>query len=334
MTDSTKITFESLTGGQNQAQDRFSALSAEDIRFVVNLAVRAGAIAVSMRQGVKVEEKTSATDLVTCADKALSDLIMKELQDRFPGDLVLSEEAPWVNHDDGRRRWIIDPIDGTKYYVDNTGKYCVMIGLEHQGRSLFGCFFMPAYKQVMFGAPELGAYRILDVEAEKVVPETTEFGRLEKAPSAAAALPSGRPVRVLLSKNDLAVSGWLKDFPGVELVTATSIGIDVFELSNGIADVFVKVRPTLGYWDTAAPVPVAQAMGFEVGTEVQEGISYGYDNPRHASNVVIGAPGSLAWWRQTLAARPVEDTGLAATANAPVSVPVTPVVSAPAADKK
>lgn len=276
-------------------------LTADDIKFVVNLAIRAGAIAVTMREGVKVEEKTSATDLVTCADKALSDLIMAELKARFPKDNVLSEEAPWISQDDGQRRWITDPIDGTKYYVDNTGKYCVMIGLEHKGRSLFGSFYMPAYKQVLFGCPGLGAYRLRDID-----PAAGAVGVLEPAGPAREALPSGRPVKVLLSKNDLAVSGWLKDLPGIELVTATSIGIDVFELSMGVADVFVKVRPTLGYWDTAAPAPVAQAMGFEVGTEKDDFIVYGYENPRHDSNVVIGCPGSLAWWRQTLALRPAE----------------------------
>lgn len=96
--------------------------------------------------------------MVTSADKALSELIVKELSERY-NDVVLSEEAPWHSSNDGKRRWIVDPIDGTKYYVDGTGKYCVMIGLEHDGRELFGCFYMPAYKQALLGGPGLGTYR-------------------------------------------------------------------------------------------------------------------------------------------------------------------------------
>ena len=285
------------------------ALSAQDVQFVLDLSIKAGAIAVAMRSGATVEEKTSASDLVTSADKALSELIVKALQERFPADLVLSEEAPWVSADDGRRRWIIDPIDGTKFYVDNTGKYCVMIGLEHKGRALFGCFYMPAHKQALLGGPGMGAYRYSNVDEHGQ-------GILAPAKQALVALPSGRPVKVLVSKNDMAANGWLGELPGVEIVTASSIGIDVFELSENLADVFVKVRPTLGYWDTAAPGPVAQAMGFEVGTETDDFIAYGYEAPRHACNVVIGSPGALAWWRSTLAAR--------AAATAPAAAPAAP----------
>ncbi len=270
------------------------ALTEADIQFVLDLAVRAGDIAVAMRASATVEEKTSATDLVTSADKALSELIVKELSARFPNDVVLSEEAPWNSSNDGKRRWIVDPIDGTKYYVDGTGKYCVMIGLEHAGRELFGCFYMPAYKQALLGGPGLGSYRY--------VAEPQSLIKVAQLPS----LASGSKVRLLISKNDLAANPWVSQLDDVEIVIASSIGIDVYELLVDKADVFVHIRPTLGYWDTAAPGPVSQGLGLDVGTEVDDFISYGYEHSKHLPNIIIGKKGSLSWWRQHWSKRPEE----------------------------
>lgn len=270
------------------------ALTEADIQFVLDLAVRAGDIAVAMRASATVEEKTSATDLVTSADKALSELIVKELSARFPNDVVLSEEAPWHSSNDGKRRWIVDPIDGTKYYVDGSGKYCVMIGLEHAGRELFGCFYMPAYKQALLGGPGLGSYRY--------VAEPQSLSKVAALPS----LASGSKVRLLISKNDLAANPWVSQLDDVEIVVASSIGIDVYELLIDKADVFVHIRPTLGYWDTAAPGPVSQGLGLEVGTEVDDFISYGYEHSKHLPNIIIGKRGSLSWWRQHWSKRPKE----------------------------
>ncbi len=270
------------------------ALTEADIQFVLDLAVRAGDIAVAMRASATVEEKTSATDLVTSADKALSELIVKELTARFPNDVVLSEEAPWYSSNDGKRRWIVDPIDGTKYYVDGTGKYCVMIGLEQAGRELFGCFYMPAYKQALLGGPGLGSYRY--------VAEPQSLIKVAALPS----LASDGKVRLLISKNDLAANPWVSQLPDVEIVVASSIGIDVYELLIDKADVFVHIRPTLGYWDTAAPGPVSQGLGLDVGTEMDDFISYGYEHSKHLPNIIIGKKGSLSWWRQHWSKRPVE----------------------------
>lgn len=275
------------------------ALTEADIQFVLDLAVRAGDIAVAMRASATVEEKTSATDLVTSADKALSELIVKELSARFPNDVVLSEEAPWHSSNDGKRRWIVDPIDGTKYYVDGSGKYCVMIGLEHAGRELFGCFYMPAYKQALLGGPGLGSYRYV-AEPQSLTPQS--LSKVAALPS----LASGSKVRLLISKNDLAANPWVSQLDDVEIVVASSIGIDVYELLIDKADVFVHIRPTLGYWDTAAPGPVSQGLGLEVGTEVDDFISYGYEHSKHLPNIIIGKKGSLSWWRQHWSKRPKE----------------------------
>lgn len=261
------------------------------MKTVIELCREAGLKAVEMRAGVEISTKMSAEDLVTSADKAVSALLIEELTKLFPSDLVLSEEAPWQSVDDGRRRWIVDPIDGTKYYVDGSGKYCVMAGLVVGGREVFGAFYIPAKDEGFFGGPGLGVYHLKNGLVQK----------LEKSQATQAALPKeGKEgkVRVMVSRNDLKANAWLENLEAVEIVQASSIGYDVFELHLGLADLFVHIRPTLGYWDTAASCAVAQEMGFEVGTESTDFISYGFDNPTHLCQVIIGNAGALSYWRE------------------------------------
>ena len=264
------------------------SLTTQDIDAILTLAREAGAIAIAMRADATIETKTSATDLVTSADKALSALLMQNLAERFADDVVLSEESPWQATEAGKRRWIIDPIDGTKYYVDNTGKWAVMIGLVENGREVFGCFYMPAYDEALLGGPGIGAWRYKDGQLTQIEPQT------QSMPVATAE----KPLRVMVSNNDLNANPWLKDLAGVELVVASSIGVDVYELLADRADVFVHIRPTLGFWDTAAPGPVASALGFEVGGDKLDYIHYPDDGePRHQPAIVIGKTGALKWWR-------------------------------------
>jgi myo-inositol-1(or 4)-monophosphatase len=270
-------------------------LTKDDIDFLIKLCFDAGEIAVAMRAGITVETKTSADDLVTSADKALSTLIVGKLSERFPEDVVLSEEAPWEGNETTRRRWLIDPIDGTKYYVDGSGNWCVMVGLVEDGREVFGCVYLPRWGVVLAGGPAYGEAYCFD----KATGNTTRLAAL-------SAFDEGesKNQRLLVSNNDLKAHPWVKDLAGVQISQGTSIGVDVYMLWAGQADVFVHIRPTLKYWDTAAPGAVAQALGMDVGSEVSDHLVYTYASPTHEPQVVIGRKGALAWWKPLAQGRP------------------------------
>lgn len=274
-------------------------LSPEDVRFVIDLLVEAGDIAVHMREGITIETKSRADDLVTSADKALSDLIIKRLSERFPADLVLSEESPWQGEPTEKRRWLIDPIDGTKYYVDNSGNYCVMVGLLEGTKQVFGGFYMPVQGIALAGGVGISAVSF-DKKSGTLTTIDETFPALDQGSQTGAGPEAATKakLRVLVSDNDLKANPWVKELPEVEIRRGTSIGIDVWELRAGLADVFVHIRPTLKYWDTAAPGCVASALGMDVGTELGDEITFAYTDPTHQQTIVIGRKGALAWWRQ------------------------------------
>jgi len=272
-------------------QETEVGLSSQDIDHVLRLCRTLGTVAVAMRMvGLESETKTGPEDIVTTADKALSFCALNDLQTRFPGDILQSEESPWSpDHDSARRRFWIDPIDGTKFFIKADYRWSVMIGLECGSKLLCGWFALPDLDITYFGGPACGAF----LNDKGVTTPLPKLPPLEPA----------KKVRVLISKNDLAANQWLIAAEGLEIVTATSIGADLHEIVNGNADVFVHIRPTLKYWDTAAPGAVALGLGLEVGTENGAGLQYGVEHPGHENCVVIGRTGALDWWSRLFSQR-------------------------------
>jgi 3'-phosphoadenosine 5'-phosphosulfate (PAPS) 3'-phosphatase len=278
-------TLSSITAQNNTVL--FAPLDESDIAFVVRLCMQAGTLAQEMRDTATIETKSHAQDFVTSADWALSRLIVDGLSARFPEHVVLSEEEPWDATVTDKPRWMVDPIDGTKYYIDGSGNYSIMVGLVKDNRPVFGCFYIPAKKQALVGGPGMGAAIFRDCD-----------GTLTRVD---VDLPSGiqsSTLRAVMSKNELKIWPCLADLPDLQIVECTSIGLDIVELVEGRADIFVKLRPVLKYWDTAATVAVAFGLGMEAGTEVLDAISYSFASPVHDHHVLIGRKDLLARWRE------------------------------------
>ena len=118
----------------------------ELLAVAVDVARQAAALAVARRaDGIgEVGTKSTATDLVTAADRAVERLIVEVLRERRPGDEVLGEEYGGGEHGGGpevgpdRIRWVVDPIDGTVNYVYGLPHYAVSVAAEVHGQAVAG----------------------------------------------------------------------------------------------------------------------------------------------------------------------------------------------------
>jgi myo-inositol-1(or 4)-monophosphatase len=79
-----------------------------------------------------VATKSTATDVVTAADKATERYVRDALRERRPGDVVLGEETG-QSSGTGAVRWILDPIDGTVNYLYGIPQYAVSLAAELDG---------------------------------------------------------------------------------------------------------------------------------------------------------------------------------------------------------
>lgn len=94
---------------------------------------------------------------VTEADLAAETLVRQRIAERYPDDGIVGEEHEDVPSRSGRR-WIIDPIDGTRSFASGVPLYCFLLALEEEGAPTLGCLHLPALGETLVAARGAGAW--------------------------------------------------------------------------------------------------------------------------------------------------------------------------------
>jgi histidinol-phosphatase len=127
------------------------------LEFAVELSEKAGEITLKYFQGqLAVETKPDASP-VTIADRQTEAYIRETIESRFPQDGLIGEEFG-ERRPEARRRWIIDPIDGTFSFVHGVPLYGVLIGMEQEDEPLVGVVRLPALNEMAAAARGEGCY--------------------------------------------------------------------------------------------------------------------------------------------------------------------------------
>ena len=126
-----------------------------ELRFAHELADEAGRIAMSFFRGAfEVREKPDRSP-VTEADIQVERFVREALRERFPGDAVLGEEGGLEGRSD--RRWIVDPIDGTRNFADGVQVWANLIALAVDESPVVGVVNAPALGERYAAARGSGA---------------------------------------------------------------------------------------------------------------------------------------------------------------------------------
>jgi myo-inositol-1(or 4)-monophosphatase len=122
-----------------------------------DLAREAGRLQVRQRATLTVHGwKAHANDLVSDVDLASERLIVDGLRAAFPADGLLAEEGS-SNAGTGSRRWIVDPLDGTRNYVTGAGPWSVCIALQDGGDTVVAVVHDPGAKETFTAVRGAGA---------------------------------------------------------------------------------------------------------------------------------------------------------------------------------
>ncbi len=130
------------------------------LEIATGLAREAGALALRMREGIRAETtKSSPTDVVTAADRAVERLLVDGIRAARPDDGLLGEEGAGRTGTTGLR-WVIDPIDGTVNYLYGLPQWAVSIGIEAgpQREAVAGVVYDPAKDELFSAVRGGGAY--------------------------------------------------------------------------------------------------------------------------------------------------------------------------------
>jgi histidinol-phosphatase len=129
----------------------------QELQFALSAAKAAGENARRIRaQGISAEVKPDASP-VTIADRDNERLIRAAIEADFPEDGILGEGGACKAGTSGRR-WIIDPIDGTRDFVRGNRFWCVLIALEEADESLVGVAHFPMLDETYWAVRGEGAY--------------------------------------------------------------------------------------------------------------------------------------------------------------------------------
>ncbi|MGI9223179.1 MAG: 3'(2'),5'-bisphosphate nucleotidase CysQ [Woeseiaceae bacterium] len=226
----------------------------ELIEPIVALAREAGdAILEVYATDFDVQSKDDESPL-TQADLASHRCIVAGLEAQTPELPIISEESGLPGFDErGRwsRYWLIDPLDGTKEFVNRNGEFTVNIALIEAGTPVFGVVHVPVQGKTYVGCEGHGAeLRTGERPAQKIRVADT----------------SASPVRVVGSRSHRGASldAFIRNLGDCDLVPMGS-SLKFCVVAEGGADVYPRLGPT-SEWDTAAAQAVVEQAGGAVVT--------------------------------------------------------------------
>ncbi len=245
---------------------------------VRDIAVRAGREIMAVYEtDFDVQTKRDATP-VTEADhraEALIDAAIRaELSDKWPIVAEEAVEAGRIPNVKGGPFWLVDPLDGTKQFVNRQGEFTVNIALIDAGKPVMGVVHAPAIGET-YWASQNGAFaRIGDGEPQAI--------RVRKAPA------DGLTVAVSRSHRTPEVDKFLE---AVNIREEYSRGssIKFCMVASGNCDLYPRLGRTME-WDTAAGHAVVRYAGGQVLTLDGNELTYGKDGFENPHFVVKGDP--------------------------------------------
>ena len=221
----------------------------QELETAKSLAREAGQLLMEYYAGETTVEWKGVDDPVTAADHAANALLVERLTKAFPADGILSEEIP----DDGSRLnrervWMIDPMDGTKQFVDRIDEFSVQIGLTIAGTPQLGVVYHAARDRMFYAAAGLGAY----------VEEKWSTRRLRVNPEDQTA----RMTSAMSRSHGLPIVGQILERLGVQrLVKSGSVGLKMGMLAEGVAHIYLHPAQRTCVWDTCGPEAILCAAG-------------------------------------------------------------------------
>jgi 3'(2'), 5'-bisphosphate nucleotidase len=246
----------------------------KELAVAKQLALDAGAVLMDYYQRTVSVYWKAPGDPVTAADREASELIVTDLVRKFPDHAVLSEEEP-----DNLRRlteshvWMIDPMDGTREFIEHRGEFAVQIGLVVDGAPVLGVVYQPTTKKLYYAAPGLGAFLEWNgtVTALHVSRERTA-ARMTMAVSR-----SHRSARVEAIRERLKIKN---------VIPMGSVGLKVGVVCEGLAHLYLHTGSRTHLWDTCAPEAILREAGGRMTDVSNEPLNYRASDLRNPNGLI------------------------------------------------
>ena len=203
-----------------------------------------------------VEYKEDDSPL-TQADLAANDFLCTKLQELYPHIPIISEESaqiPYIQRKEWEYYWCIDPIDGTKEFVDKNGEFTINVALIEHNRPIFSLVYAPVFQDLYYAIKGEGAYKQNKQQAQ---PQRLSS---QKEPNESCVAMVSR------SRHTAKTQEFIDALLGCKQnVSNRAVGssLKFCMMAEGEGDIYPKFAQTME-WDTAAAHLILQESGGEI----------------------------------------------------------------------
>ena len=240
----------------------------KNILELLNIAIDAGKEILNIYNDEIIVNSKEDKSPITKADINSNDLIvnrLKKLESNIP---ILTEESvvEWKNRKDWIKYWLIDPLDGTKEFINRNGEFTVNISLIENNYPIFGIIYSPVKSLLYYALKNNGCYKL---KTNSNLSTLKNFNKINihKEKNITTKVIGSR------SHSSKEFLNWVeKKFTNFELITIGS-SLKFCILAEGKADIYPRFGPT-SEWDIAAGHIILEEAGGKLKSIYNKEILY------------------------------------------------------------
>lgn len=177
---------------------------------------------------------------------------------------VLSEENKLISYKvrkDWKQFWLVDPLDGTKEFINKRSEYTINIALVENGIPVLGVVYVPVMNTLYYSFRDLGSFKVIPENSDSVEDMYNKSQKLQlgKAHTKLKVIAS----RSHLSGETLAFIDKLGKKVQIGETQSYGSSLKLCMVAEGIADIYPRLGPTME-WDTAASHAIAVYAGCNI----------------------------------------------------------------------
>ena len=228
-------------------------------------------------------DNNNLEDPVTKADLKVNELIIKTINEKYKNiewDILSEENEKKLennSYSSSKWVWILDPLDGTKDFIQGTENYAMHLALNYDGKPYLGVVLIPSRE-------ELWISNGLNVWCEKrngtkLNPNLSNIVSLKKMTLVSSKNHSNQNLKDLIEKIEFK-----------KMIIMGSIGCKVASIIRGDSDVYIALslpgKRAPKDWDFAAPEAILRAAGGAITTIENKNLSYNEANLEHGGIII------------------------------------------------
>lgn len=218
----------------------------------------------------RVSEKKDNSP-VTDADLKCEEILIEELSHTDYG--IISEETGLIEGREDDAFWVVDPLDGTQDFIDQTGEFSIMVGLLHEGNPVLGVVYAPVLDKLWYATKDSGAHVVQNGQEKQINVNDKK---------------SLHDFKVIASRNHFSLEDQaIVNQLGINRVARMgSLGMKFCSIAEGKADLTFYTTDRLGIWDCCAPQAILEEAGGRIMDTYGNHPSYDLQGQRMEGGIV------------------------------------------------